>query len=66
MRGVGVDPRQAGDLAVDTGLFLGLADPGMRQRLAEVHGAAGQCPVPVVSAADQQDLTRIVGHHHIG
>jgi hypothetical protein len=38
--GFGVDPGQAGDLDVDPGLLLHLADDGIGHRLADVHPAA--------------------------
>jgi len=38
---VGVDPRQAGDLALDAALLPRLADRGLGQRLADVDAAAG-------------------------
>ena len=57
---VGVDAGQPGDLTVDAGFFAGLADRGLGQRFAELDRAAGQRPVPIVGAADQQDLARVV------
>ena len=38
---VGVDPGQAGDLAVDAGLLPGLPDGGLGQRLTDVDAPPG-------------------------
>ena len=56
MPGVGVDSHDAGDRALDPGLLECLADRGLGNGLAEVDRAAGERPVAVVGAADQQDL----------
>jgi hypothetical protein len=42
--GVGVDPDHAGDLNVDAGLFLDLADHRVGHGFAHVHRPAGQRP----------------------
>jgi hypothetical protein len=54
-----------GDRAPDPGLFDRLADRRLGDRLAEVDCAAGERPVTVVGAADQQDLARVVDHDHV-
>ena len=56
MAGVGVDADEAGDLAGDAGFLEGFADGGLGEGFAEVDGAAGECPVVVVGALDEQDL----------
>ena len=63
--GIGVDAGDASDLAVDAGFFPGLADRRLGQRFAELDRAAGQRPVAVVGAADQQDLARVVDHDRV-
>jgi hypothetical protein len=40
--GVGVDPNHTGDLDIDAGLFLHLANHRVGHGLAQVHAAAGQ------------------------
>jgi hypothetical protein len=50
--GVGVDAHDAGDFALDAGLFAGLADRGLGDGLAEVDGAAGKCPVAGLKGVD--------------
>jgi hypothetical protein len=60
--GVGVDPDHAGELHVDAGLFLDLADHCVGHELAHVHGAAGQRPQVVVGLVHQQQLAALVGH----
>jgi hypothetical protein len=58
--GVGVDSHEAGDCALDAGFLERLADCGLGDRLAGVYRAAGDGPVAVVGAADQEDLTCVV------
>jgi hypothetical protein len=66
MAGVGADPDQAGDLAGDPRLFLGLAHDRFGDRLAEIHAATGDGPVTVVGAPDHQDLALTVDGDHVG
>ena len=42
-----------------------LADRGLGNGLAEVDRAAGERPVDVVGAADQQDVAGVVGDDHV-
>src|SRR5206468_12109040 len=64
--GVGVDHNQDGDFAGDPGFFLGLAHSRVGDGFAEVHAAAGDGPVAVVCAPDQQDLALAVDGNHVG
>ena len=58
-------PDDAGDRALDPGLLERLADRGLGDGLAEVDRAAGDGPVAVVGAADQQDLACVVDDDHV-
>ena len=63
--GVGVDPDQTRYLAVDSGLFPDFANCRGDEGLTEVHGPAGQGPVVVVGAVDDQQRALVVDHDHI-
>ena len=60
MLGVGVDSHDAGYRALDAGFLERLADRGLGDGLTKIDGTAGESPVAVVGAADQEDLTCVV------
>lgn len=55
---VGAD--QAGDLHVQSGLFLDLPDGRSREGISQLHPAAGQRPQAVVDPPLEQDASRVV------
>jgi hypothetical protein len=59
---VRVDPDYAGDLDVDPGLLLHLADDRIGHGLADVHPAAWQRPQVVIGLVNHQDCAVLVGH----
>jgi hypothetical protein len=52
-------------LAVDAGLFLDLPYGRSDQRFAQVHGAAWEGPVVVVTAVNDQQRALVVDHDHV-
>src|SRR5580704_5214542 len=62
MTRVGVDPEQAGHLNLYAGLLEGFPDGRVGYGLGHLDRAAGQCPVAVVGAADQQHRAVFTGH----
>jgi hypothetical protein len=58
--GVGIGADEAGYLAGDADFFLDFADGGLGEGLADVDGAAGECPVAVVGALDEEDFAFVV------
>src|SRR4051794_36754237 len=62
---VRTDPDQAGDLAVDAALFLGLADGSVRDALSWVHCAARQRPVVVIRPPDQEEPVLVVDDSNV-
>lgn len=62
---VRVDADDAGDLTVDPGLFLGLANRGLADRFPEVDRPARDSPVLVVRTPDHQQFASIVDHDDI-
>jgi hypothetical protein len=63
--GVGVDAGDPSDLAFDSGFLTGLADSRLGDSFAEVDRTAGDGPVAVVGAPDQQDVASVAGHHDV-
>src|SRR5579859_5980287 len=60
MIGVGIDSDKAGDLAVYSSLFSNLAAGRLLDSLSWLDAAAGDGPVVVVGAQDQQDALLLV------
>src|SRR5699024_3063296 len=63
---VGVQPHEAGDLAVDTGFLQGFTHRAFGHAFTRVHGPARHRPVAVVAASDQQQAPLVVEDRHVG
>ena len=61
---VAVDADDAGDLDLDPGLLAHLPHEGVANALADLNPAAGERPLAVVAALDQEDA--LVVEHHAG